>query len=259
MLLETAADLAGLVVDGRVEPQLVHQPGAFVRPAGDADHLATHQLGDLAHDRTRGPGRAGDHHRVAGLGLAHLDEGQVGRLAGAAQHAQRRGRRHALGNPGQPGAVQHRDLAPAGGAGHQVTRREVRVTRFQDLAQARARHQAADLHRVHIAGDILHPALLRRIEGQPVGAQLHLPLAHRRHSRRLQPPVIFAEGPADRPGGHHPLPAGRGHWLNSWIIGRRRPGQNPRRLRLGGARAEPVRPRRPRRRCRHGPGRRCPG
>ena len=55
-LAKALRDVLGLVIDRRVETELVRQPGAFLGAAGDTDDSAAPVRGELARD---GPGRAG--------------------------------------------------------------------------------------------------------------------------------------------------------------------------------------------------------
>ena len=69
-LLEPGRDVFGLVVDARVEAEVVDHPGALRGRAGDADHARALHLGDLARDRPD-PARGGRHEeRLARLRLA---------------------------------------------------------------------------------------------------------------------------------------------------------------------------------------------
>jgi len=52
-----ATDILGLVVDGRVEAEVLDDPSALVRPARDADRPASLDLGDLPGDAPDGTGR----------------------------------------------------------------------------------------------------------------------------------------------------------------------------------------------------------
>jgi hypothetical protein len=56
--------------------------------AGDAHHAAALELGQLAHRLAHGAGGARDHHGLAGLRLAHVQQAEVGRHAGHAQHVE---------------------------------------------------------------------------------------------------------------------------------------------------------------------------
>jgi len=86
VLLEFVLDRSGLVVDAGVEAEFAHDPLALGRAAGDADHAAALDLRELACELSHGDGRARDDHRLTRLGLADLEQPEVGRQPGAAQH-----------------------------------------------------------------------------------------------------------------------------------------------------------------------------
>lgn len=88
-------DVLALVVDGGVEPGGLHHPVAFRLAAGDADRRATARLGDLADHRACRPRRARDQHHIARLGLADLDQPEIGGESGNAEDAERLFRRQA--------------------------------------------------------------------------------------------------------------------------------------------------------------------
>src|SRR5262249_53540834 len=85
--LEVRGQIAGLVVDAGVEPQLLCDVAAFVRTAGDADRAATLDLGDLADHGADRAGGCGYDHRLARLGLAHLEQAEIGGPSGHTQAA----------------------------------------------------------------------------------------------------------------------------------------------------------------------------
>src|SRR5882762_8760495 len=75
---QRAAHAARLVVDGRIEAELAREPVALVLPARRADHAATGEPGDLADHRSHRAGRRRDQHRIAGSGLADLEQTEIG-------------------------------------------------------------------------------------------------------------------------------------------------------------------------------------
>ena len=85
--LELGGEVAGLVVDAGVEAELLRHVAALVGAAGDADGAAALDLGDLADDRADRAGGRRDHHRLAGLGLADLEQAEIGGPAGHAEPA----------------------------------------------------------------------------------------------------------------------------------------------------------------------------
>ena len=86
--------LLGSVVDCRVETELVDDVPAFHCSTGQADHTAVAHLGQLADDRTHGTGGGGDHHRLARLRLANLEQTDIGGYPGHPHHPECRRQRH---------------------------------------------------------------------------------------------------------------------------------------------------------------------
>ena len=115
-------EVAGLpVVDGGVDAQRPGEPGALVVGAGGAHHAAAEDLAHLDDQRARRARGAGDHERLAGLGLADLLEAVPAREAGDAEHAEiGRQRRQAAVDREQRLAPRHEVLAPAEHARHEV-------------------------------------------------------------------------------------------------------------------------------------------
>src|SRR5712691_831826 len=93
--VELGAEVSPMI-DRRVEPEIVRDIAAFLRPAGDADDPRAVTLGELSGDRAnRARGRRDDH-GLAGFGLADVGEADIG---GHARHAEdpERGRDRRLG------------------------------------------------------------------------------------------------------------------------------------------------------------------
>ena len=84
-LAETGREILGLVVDRIVGIQFVPHPLAFTCPARDAHDTTALELGDLADDRSDCPRRGGDDHRLAGFGLSHIEQAEVGGEPGDAE------------------------------------------------------------------------------------------------------------------------------------------------------------------------------
>ena len=72
VLLELSTQIVLLVVDARVEPEVLHHRAAFLRATGDTDHPGAGDLGDLTCDRSSGTGCGGHHDGLTGLGAADL-------------------------------------------------------------------------------------------------------------------------------------------------------------------------------------------
>jgi len=118
LLAQLGAQIRGLVVDRRVEAQLVGQPRALLGSARDADHTAALELRDLARGRTDRARRARDDDGVALARLAHVQQPEVRRHAGHAQRAEPAlGRRDVEVDGAQAVARHRRVLLHAGDAG----------------------------------------------------------------------------------------------------------------------------------------------
>ncbi|MNF46065.1 hypothetical protein D3C84_272180 [compost metagenome] len=78
-------DIFGLVVDGTVKTQLINKEFALVGAAGNANHAAAFELGNLPGDAAHCARCTGQHHGVAGLRCADIQQGEVGGHAGHAQ------------------------------------------------------------------------------------------------------------------------------------------------------------------------------
>src|SRR5207245_10564983 len=88
-LLEFGAVVGGgLVIEGGVEAQLVHQVAHFGVRSGDPYHAAAQDFCDLADDGTHRAGCARDHHSFAGVGMADIDQSEIGGETDVAQHAE---------------------------------------------------------------------------------------------------------------------------------------------------------------------------
>ena len=122
-----------------VDPGVVAQlpaPGELGLAAGERDRARASALGDLARDLADRAGGRGDHHGLAGLGPADLEQREIGGEARQAQVAERALDR-ALLRVDLAGAlsVQDRILLPAEPeALDDLAGPEVRVVRAQHLA-----------------------------------------------------------------------------------------------------------------------------
>src|SRR3546814_9075841 len=88
-LAEPGRHVVGAVVDGAVEAEVVYQPGALLVGAGDPDHPAAEDLGDLHGDRAGGARGGGDHDGLPLLDLADVGEADVRSKAVRPEQAQR--------------------------------------------------------------------------------------------------------------------------------------------------------------------------
>ena len=114
---------AVLVIDRGVEAEFGGQPVALVLAAGDADDVASLDLGDLADDRADRAGGGRDHDGLAFLGLADIEQAEIGGEAGDAVDAEQMRHRLHLRHLGQVLGRHRRIILPAGVAEHDVARR----------------------------------------------------------------------------------------------------------------------------------------
>ena len=80
-LSKALCNISLLVVERVVEANAL-QPAALIVGAGKPDDVAALDLGDLPDEAANRPSSAGDDDSLAGLGLADLEEAEVGRVAG---------------------------------------------------------------------------------------------------------------------------------------------------------------------------------
>jgi len=116
---EAPAYVFGLVVDGRVEAGFGGEPAAFLRAAGDADHAAALEAGDLTGHRAGGARGSRNDHCLTRPGLPHVEHAEVGGEAGDPEHAERERWLHARGKLREAVAGE-RVLLPASHARHEV-------------------------------------------------------------------------------------------------------------------------------------------
>ena len=90
---EPAGDVLGLVVDRCVEAELVDDPAALLRPAGDPDHAASLDPRDLAGDAADAAGRGRDDDRLAVARTADFEHPEVGGQPRDAERAEVGGQR----------------------------------------------------------------------------------------------------------------------------------------------------------------------
>ena len=82
---ESVSEIGGLVVEGGVEGEVVGEERDLVVGAGAADHAAAADACQLSGDGTHGAGGARDEDGLARLGVAEVEEADVGGEAGAAK------------------------------------------------------------------------------------------------------------------------------------------------------------------------------
>jgi len=101
-----------LVVNRRVEAELIGKHLALLGTTGDPDDVRTLDLCDLADRRTDRAGGPGDQHGLARLKATHVQQPEIGGHAGNAQNAKVSARRNPLSRADllYPRAVAHRML-----------------------------------------------------------------------------------------------------------------------------------------------------
>ena len=87
-LAQRGADVLALVVDRRVEAELLDDEPALLRPACDPDDPATLDLRDLSDQLAHRPRRRGDHHGFTRDRPSDLEQTEIRGHAGHPQDAQ---------------------------------------------------------------------------------------------------------------------------------------------------------------------------
>eukprot|EP00754_Rhynchopus_humris_P001830 Rhum_TRINITY_DN1103_c0_g1::Rhum_TRINITY_DN1103_c0_g1_i1::g.3320::m.3320 len=200
-LLRDAAALL-LVVDGRVEAQLLNQVPALLGAARDADDAArpphAGQLSRHAPGRAR---RTRDHDHIAALHLADLVNAEEGRQPGGAQQAlrelerrARRQRRQLVQVRRRRGVARVEDeaVAPPHQPREQVARRVLRRPGLDDAGEAAGLHHVARRDLLHVAS-LRQPRALRRVEAQPQRAAHDVAVPQRRQRRLVLREVLRAD------------------------------------------------------------------
>src|SRR5579859_5509101 len=99
-----------LVIDGGVEAEIVFNPFTFFIGAGDADYTAAVDFAKLADDAAGGAGGGANDERFARLGLADVEETEIGGEAVNAEKVQEIG----VGEEGDAGEFLKGALSLAG-------------------------------------------------------------------------------------------------------------------------------------------------
>ena len=199
--------LLGLVVDAGVEAELVLHEGALLRAAGDADHAAAHDLADLAHHLADRAGRRRDDDGLARLGLADIEQAEIGGHARHAEHAVGgRDRRQRGIDLAQSRPPADRIFLPAQPVLDDVAHGEARIARLHHLADGAAGHHLAQPDRRRIGRGVAHAAALVGIERQIGDLDQHLAVLRLGHRHFLDagsrtPPARPAAGSPARRGG----------------------------------------------------------
>ena len=155
---------------------------AFVLAAGDADDVTTLDLRNLADDRADRTGGGGDHDGLAGLGLADMEQAEIGGQPGDAVDAEQMRHRLHLRHLGQVLCRHGRIILPAGIAEHDVARLEVRRFRGHDFGDAAAGHHGVGFDRGAIGGAV-HPGPVGGIERDVARPHQRLAIPRLGHGR----------------------------------------------------------------------------
>ncbi len=198
VLAQGPQDVLGLVVDRRVEPELVNDVTALLLASGDPDGAAALDLGDLADDAADGARRARHDDRVALLGLADVQQPEVG---GHARHPEGAEVDRQRGEPGidldHPVAGEHGVLLNPGEPGDVVARRKAGMPGVDHLAATAGAHHLADADRRDVGAAVVHPSPHRRVQRQVLDLDQHLAVARLGHGLLGVVPVSRL-GQADR-------------------------------------------------------------
>ena len=179
VLAQARGDVLRLVVDRRVEAELLDDVGALLGAARDPDGAAVLQLRELSDDPADRAGGAGDDDGLARDRFADVEQPEVGGHAGHAEraqiHGQRRQRRVDLL---QRGGVRDRILLNAEQAGDEVAGGERGIVGGEHFACGERAHHLADADRRDVGAGVVHPAAHRGVERDQ--ARLHERLARAR-------------------------------------------------------------------------------
>src|SRR5262249_34971852 len=174
-LLERLVDVLVLVVDGGVEAQLLDEIAALGGAAGKADDAAALQARDLSDERAYCPGGAPDADGLARLGLADVEQPEVGGDAGHAERAEPARQRSEAGvDLVEVLGVRYDVRLHAGDAGDDVAGDQLGIVGGDDAATPERAHDLAQLHRWHVRAHVVHPAAHGGIERQIFGLDEHL-------------------------------------------------------------------------------------
>ena len=167
-------DLGGyvfrFVINDRIKTGFFRQPAAFFFSAGNADHVAALQFGNLSDNRSGRTGRAGNQNRFTGFRHANIHQAEIGRHTSNAQNGKHHFRRHARRyfiHAGRAFArCNDRIVLPAAGGLHQFACGKIGMIGGDDLRYAACAHRFANLNRRQIAGSVNHPVALCRVKRQ---------------------------------------------------------------------------------------------
>ena len=153
------------------------QPGGLVLAAGRRHDAAALDLGDLADDRANRPGGAGDEDGLARLGLADLQEADIGGKAGHAGDAEeglgRQVGRRQLAHCERCRGCRER-LPPARHRTHKVAGFVTWITGGDDFAHGAAGHGLTQFEAGGVALRLVHAAAHVGVDRHPEVAHLDL-------------------------------------------------------------------------------------
>ncbi len=164
--VEPLADVLVLVVDRRVEAELVGKIAALLRAAGDADDMQALDLADLADDLPDAAGGRRDDQRLAFLRLADVQQAEIGRRADEAEDAVADRERQARRQLGlcEVRAVGDDVVGELAEPEIDVAFLHARLPARHDAAGDAAAHRRVERHRRHVLPHVAHPDAIGRIE-----------------------------------------------------------------------------------------------
>ncbi len=183
-LLQAGRDVLGLVVDARVEAELVDHPRALLVAAGDAEDPRPLHRGELTRDGTDAARRRGHEKRLARLGLGDLEHAEIRGDAGISEDVEDVDERDMLGDDRDRRILvgeQHPVLLPSGERHERAADRVLLgVVRLDHHAHAVGPDALADADPRHVVAALVEPAADCRIDAD----EAHL---HQRFSRSEPP------------------------------------------------------------------------
>jgi hypothetical protein len=164
-----------LVVDDDVGPELLLDIGALLGPARDADDPTSRDLPDLHCDAADGARRRRDHHRIAFLRPADVEQTEVGGEARHAEAAHLLLERREIGVDRAQHATAHCDFVlRTCEAERVVAHREPRETARHDSPHSERTHHVACRDGLDVALLGRDPPDHRRIDRQILDSKHHL-------------------------------------------------------------------------------------
>src|SRR5277367_2292351 len=186
--LHLVGEMRRLVIDADVEAELVADIGAFLRAAGNADHLRARDFGELPDDASNSARGGGDDDGFARFRRDDLVQAVPCGDAGHADHAEIGLQRDRLGvDDVEAGAVGHEIWLPAAHADDEIAGLEARIVRLDDFADRPAAHHRPDLLRLGVGFGVAEPAAHVGIEREKMIAYENLARAGLGNGRLDEP------------------------------------------------------------------------